>query len=148
MRINLFKKINKLKKLLSTVWELFSSLLPVWSFVFVLFWGNSVFYSNSSPCSDWHWFEALRNIKICRLCSSFISSRGDDIHCQITAYSVLLLFSFTRTHLYLCAIVFPPNFQGGVCLHLKVPEERDSTSVQYFRHAASITCSPIDACCF
>lgn len=65
----------------------------------------------SSPCSDWQWFEVLRNIKICGLSSSFISSRGDNIHCWSTVCSVLLLFLFTRTHLYLHAIVFPQNLR-------------------------------------
>lgn len=87
----------------------------------MLFWENSVFYSGRSPCSEWHWFKALRNIKICRLSSSLISSSGDNIHCWNTACSVLRLISFTRTHLYLHAIVFPPNlrevgFSAAKCL--------------------------------
>lgn len=91
-----------------TIWfffhHFFFALLPLWSFVFVLL-------LCSSPCSDWQWFEVLRNIKICGLSSSFISSRGDNIHCWSTVCSVLLLFLFTRTHLYLHTIVFPQNLR-------------------------------------
>lgn len=41
-------------------------------------------------------------------------------------------------------LCFPQISRMWVCLQLKVSEERDSTSVQYFRHAALITCSPLD----
>lgn len=101
--------------------SILSSLLYYQFGVFVLFWENNVFYSGSSPCSDWQWFEALRNIKICRLSSSFISSRGDNSHCWNTVCSVLWLISFTRTHLYLHVIVLPQNlrevgFSAAECL--------------------------------